>query len=120
MYKSCSRCGKIHDTRYKCNVGKIYQDTEERKLRSKYSWTKKSTEIREKANYLCEICRDQGIINYDSVEVHHIVKVRDDKSKVLDDYNLLCLCPEHHRQADAHEIDIDYMLRLAKQRESAG
>lgn len=24
MYKSCGRCGKIHDVNYKCNVGRVY------------------------------------------------------------------------------------------------
>ena len=110
MFKSCSRCGKIHDTSYKCNVGS-------RKLRSKYSWTLKSEEIRDRAHHLCEICKDNGIINYENIEVHHIVKVRDDKSKLLDNDNLIALCPAHHKQADRGEIDTDYMLSLAMRRE---
>ena len=73
--------------------------------------------IREKANYLCEVCRDQGRLTYNDLEVHHIVKIKDDSNKLLDDYNLICLCVEHHKQADAGELDIDYLRRLAKDRE---
>ena len=117
MFKSCSRCGKIHQSNYQCTVGKTYRGGEERKLRSRYSWTKKSEEIRERANHLCEVCRDNNIYTYDGIEVHHIVKVRDDKTKLLDNYNLICLCQEHHKLADNNKLDQDYLLDLAKKRE---
>ena len=117
MYKSCSRCGKIHDSNFKCNVGKVYIKDNEHKLRSTNKWTQKSLEIRERANYLCEVCRDEGKITYENLEVHHITKVRDDESLLLDNYNLICLCQEHHKQADKCMIDKDYLLSLAKRRE---
>ena len=117
MFKSCSKCGKIHDSNYKCNVGRIFTGGDERKLRSTYSWTKKSEEIRERANHLCEVCKDKGIITFKDVEVHHIVKVKDDESKLLDNENLICLCQEHHKQADKGLIETEYLLRLAMQRE---
>lgn len=117
MFKSCSKCGKIHDANFRCQVGRIYQGGEERKLRSKYSWTLKSKEIREKANHLCEVCRDQGMINYENISVHHIIKIRDDKSLTLDNDNLICLCEEHHTQADENKLDVEYLKRLASDRE---
>ena len=117
MYKACSRCGKIHDSRFKCNAGKIYQDTEQRQLRNKNAWHEKSKEIRERAQYLCEVCRDQGVINYNNLEVHHIVALKDDSSLLLDNYNLICLCQEHHKLADAGKIDRDYLKQLAEKRE---
>lgn len=117
MYKSCSRCGKIHDSNYKCNANDIHKNRVERKLRSQYAWTKKSEDIRDKAHYLCEVCKDKGIINFDDIEVHHITKVRDDASLLLDNYNLICLCQEHHKLADKGLLDKDYLLKLAKQRE---
>lgn len=120
MYKSCSKCGKIHDSSFKCNAGKrIYKEIDnERKLRSQYAWTKKSEEIRERAHHLCEVCADRGQISYDNIEVHHITKVRDDKSLLLDNENLICLCQEHHKQADSGEIDKDYLFKLARMREN--
>ena len=117
MYKSCSRCGKIHDVNYKCTVGRQYTGGDERQLRSQYSWTLKSQEIRERAHHLCEVCRDQGQYVYDNIEVHHIVKVKDDKSLLLDNYNLIALCPYHHHLADDNKIDSNYLLSLAEQRE---
>ena len=121
MYKSCSRCGKIHDTNYKCNISYNKRIlTEDMKLRKSKSWTNKSIEIRDRANYLCEVCKDEGIYNYKDVEVNHIVKLRHDKDKLLDNYNLICLCKKHHKQADDGKIDKDYLFRLAKLREDKG
>lgn len=123
MYKSCSRCGKIHDTRYKCTVGKPkfdysrYGTQKERQLRNTTAWAQKSVEIREAAKYLCEVCYDRGILNYRELEVHHIVKLRDDENGLLDNSNLICLCAAHHRQADRGMLDADYLRKLAQRRE---
>ena len=117
MYKSCSRCGRIHPADFKCNKGKVYRGGEERQLRSRFAWTKKSEEIREKAQYLCEVCRDQGKITYESLEVHHITPLREDSNLLLDNFNLVCLCIEHHKQADNSELDRDYLRKLAEYRE---
>jgi len=117
MYKTCSRCGKIHPFDYKCTKGKVYSGGEERKLRNTYAWEKKSKEIRDKAQHLCEVCRQEGRLTYNNIEVHHITKVRDDVSLLLDDLNLVCLCREHHRQADKGTIDADYLRNLARIRE---
>ena len=117
MFKACSKCGRIHSSNYECNVGRTFTGGEERKLRSQYSWTKKSLEIRERAHHLCEVCRAQGIFTYNNIEVHHITKVTEDKSLLLDNDNLICLCAPHHKQADNNELDKDYLLKLAHQRE---
>lgn len=119
MYKSCSRCGKIHDAGYQCNAHKIYLGGIERELRSNYKWTQKSLEIREKAQYLCEVCRDSGIYTYDSLEVHHINKLREDKDNYLSNDNLICLCTECHKKADRGEISKEYLRKLARRREEA-
>ena len=122
MYKTCSRCGQIHDTRYKCTINKPivdysrYSTNEERELRSGAEWKAKSIEIRTAARYLCEVCFDRGIYNYRDLEVHHITKLRDNVAGLLDDNNLICLCAKHHRQADNGQLDADYLRRLAKGR----
>ena len=75
MLKSCSKCGKIHAYNERCNVGKIYKKNKTDNLRSKYAWTKKSEEIKKASNYLCAICLQEGIYNYDDVlckEFHDI------------------------------------------------
>ena len=120
MFKSCSKCGKIHDSKYKCKQAPVrYREIDnERHLRSSNRWKRKSIDIRKKANYLCEVCKDIGIYTYDNLEVHHITKVTQDESKLLDDSNLICLCQEHHKKADNNEIDADYLRALAEIRES--
>ena len=117
MYKACSRCGKIHDTNHKCNIGIVYTKTKESELRNKNKWHMKSLEIREASNYLCAICKEQGIYNYNNLEVHHIDKLKEKPDRLLDNYNLICLCTEHHKLADKGEIDKDYLFKLAKDRE---
>lgn len=118
MLKSCSRCGKIHDYNYKCNVGKVYRGGKERELRNTYDWILKSREIRDRSNYLCEVCRDEGRYTYNNLEVHHITKVTEEPNRLLDNYNLVCLCVEHHKKADKGEIDKEYLEKLAKKREN--
>ena len=119
-YYSCSRCGKIHPKGYVCKVGarkKHYRYTyAESKLRSKSVWAKKSKQIRGDANYLCEVCKDKGIYNYRNVEVHHIEKLRDRPDLLIEDTNLICLCKDCHRMADAGMIDKEYLKKLARQR----
>lgn len=117
MLKSCSRCGKIHDYNYKCNKGKIYKHNNIDKLRSTTRWTNKSIEIRELSNYLCSVCLDKGIYNYDDVEVHHIIKLQGDPSLLLDNDNLICLCKKHHKQADEGKINQDYLFYLVQKRD---
>ena len=122
MYRSCSRCGKMHPYGQRCFVARarVYETTEERRQRSTFAWTLKSKEIRERAHYLCEVCRDQGEINYKDIEVHHIVKIREDSGGLLDNENLICLCQEHHKKADRNELPTSYLKALAKKREQGG
>lgn len=120
IFKSCPKCGRIHPANYKCTKGIVYRSIgEERKQRSTYAWTKKSIEIRKKAHGLCEVCRDKGIYTYKGLEVHHITKLRYDSNKLLDNYNLICLCVEHHKMADNDELDATYLKKLAKKREES-
>ena len=118
VWKCCSRCGKIHTQGFTCHAGKrIYRGGSERAMRSTYKWTEKSKDIRDKAHYLCEVCKAEGRLTYEGVEVHHITKVKDNTDLLLDDYNLICLCTTHHKQADNGEIDKDFLKDLAHKRE---
>lgn len=124
MFKACSRCGKIHNKNYKCfhnkpkvDWSKYNVDNEEYKLRNTYEWHMKAEEIKKDAQYLCEVCKDKGAYNYNNLEVHHIVKVKEDATKLLDNYNLIVLCVKHHKEADKGYIKEDYLKKLAKIRE---
>ena len=115
MFRACGRCGKIHPYNTPCpNPYRVYAGGDERRQRSLYSWTKKSKQLRADTLF-CEVCKEQGRYTYDDIEVHHIVKLRD-QGDLLDDGNLICLCREHHRQADSGEISQDYLKALAKKR----
>lgn len=119
MLVSCSRCGRIHPRGYKCNVGRADRaDKTAYKLRASWEWQKKSREIKDKSRWLCAVCKDNNKLNHAALEVHHIVKVKDNETKAYDDYNLICLCVEHHKLADAGKIDVKYLLKLATEREN--
>lgn len=75
--------------------------------------------VREDSQYLCEVCRSYGVYNYENLEVHHIVKVKDDPSGLLDRDNLICLCRMHHKMADNGEIGVNYLRKLAKNRQNS-
>lgn len=119
MKKACSRCGRIHDFNYICSVGRErrFTSTPESKLRSKSSWQRKRADIKERAFNLCEVCKDNGVYNYDSIEVHHIRKLREDPDGLLDDNNLVALCTYHHKQADRGELTTEYLLSLIGKRD---
>lgn len=114
MWKSCSRCGRVHPYTHSCHVG--VPITGEMKLRNTYKWRKKREEVKKESNYLCAVCREEGRYTYDDVEVHHIIKLRERKDLLLDDYNLIALCVTHHKQADEGKIDADYLRELARRR----
>ena len=120
MYKVCSRCGKMHDFNKPCTCAKykkVYKGGDERKLRAKNAWKEKSLEIREAADNLCQVCRDEGRYIYKELQVHHIHKVKDEPDRYLDNLNLVCLCPTCHSLAEDGDIDVDYLERLAEERE---
>lgn len=118
---SCSRCGKMHPRGYKCNMGKNWGNkTDADKLRNARRWKKKAEQIKADALGLCEVCKAEGVYTYDGLEVHHITKLREDPSGLLDDDNLICLCRYHHKKADAGEISADYLRELVKERGQNG
>lgn len=117
IYKACSRCKCIHPYNYKCTANTPVRNDDESKLRNKSKWHRKSEEIREASQYLCAICKEEGIYNYKKLEVHHILKLKERPDLLLDNYNLIALCNEHHRLADEGKIDKDYLFKLAKERE---
>ena len=118
MYKSCSRCGRIHDEKFKCSAGVKYerQTTEERRLRNLQAWHDKSEATRRAANYICEVCADKGRYTYDGISVHHITPIHDAPELLLEDENLVVVCDLHHKQAEAGLIDKGYLREIAKRR----
>ena len=120
MLRACGKCGRIHDSSIKCYGSSRLPKTDEQVLRNKAKWHRKSYDIRERSFHLCAICRQAGDYTPKAVEVHHIIKLKDYPQGLLDDSNLICLCVEHHKQADRGEIDIDYLRALADERDGLG
>lgn len=119
MWKSCSKCGKIHPYNKICYAGEINRkkNTKANKFRKTIEWKNKSEEIRKDSKYICSVCMDEGIYNYNNLEVHHIDKLEDNFERRLDNYNLITLCNKHHREAEDGIIDKEYLFKLAEQRE---
>ena len=91
--------------------------TEESRLRNKNAWHVKAEQVKVDSNYLCPLCLEEGRYTYDNLETHHIEKLRDAPDKLLDGYNLIPLCVEHHKLADAGKIPKEHLLELARKRE---
>lgn len=120
MLKACSVCGKIHSDGRVCN-GRRYAGGKERELRNTYAWHTKAEAVKASSNWLCAVCKAEGRYTYQQLETHHISKLAKDESGWLDDDNLICLCVTHHKEADAGQIDADYLRELVrKQREGNG
>lgn len=118
IWKSCSRCGKIHRAGYNCKPWRTnLPKANDQKLRSTQRWQDKSREIRDASRWLCAICKEEGTYNFNKLEVHHITKLKDDEEGLLDNYNLICLCKYHHELADAGKIDAEHLRELARRRE---
>ena len=119
MFKSCSKCGKIHRYNEPCTIKRVYKKTNESELRNTYAWHSKAVEIKEKSKYLCALCLEEGRATYDDLEVHHIDKVADKPERLLDDYNLICLCSRHHEEVEDNDSIKDRLFVLARNREDA-
>lgn len=114
MLKSCKYCGRIHPKNYDCQAKpKRYKSrTQQTDIRSTNKWTRKSIEIRERDHYLCRACLAQGVINYDGIEVHHIIPLAEDESRAFDDDWLISLCTNHHKAADRGEISREVLHQM--------
>ena len=107
MFKSCSRCGRIHDINKKCyaNSRNYYQHDEKvRKFRNSTTWKNKAYEIKERDKFLCQICLKKNIINYRDLSVHHIIPVIESEALRLENSNLITVCETHHRECESGKI----------------
>ena len=111
MLKSCSYCGRIHDSKYICSAKpkKNRAITEADKFRWTSIWQRKREEIKKRDLYLCQICIRElynTITKYNTEElsVHHNIPISVEYNKRLDNSNLLTVCDYHHKMCDRGEI----------------
>lgn len=107
LYRSCSRCGRVHISGQKCyaNSRNYYQhDRNLTKFRNSGVWKRKADEIKQRDKYLCVFCLAQHIYTYKDLSVHHITPLSEDFSKRLDNDNLITVCSQHHRDCEIGKI----------------
>ena len=111
--KTCTYCHKIHDVKKKCTAKKGYyrekysryeKDKDYIKFIKSKQWHNKSQEIKLLDSYCCLMCKALGLISPKYLEVHHIVKIRDNTTLKLDNNNLITLCVNHHKMAESNKI----------------
>lgn len=132
MLKSCTYCGRIHEKKYICpqkaaadarraSRKKLY--TEQDSLRNTNAWKKKSRNIRERDNQLCQACL-HGIgflpgrrITIKNLQVHHIIPLKEDRNRAFDSDNLITLCEQCHELAESGAISREKLREIAEMSE---
>lgn len=121
--KTCTYCRKIHGTEISCKAKRgYYREKNSRYQKDKdytsfiksKQWFNKSQEIKLLDNHCCLVCKSLNLISPVYLEVHHIIKVRNDASLKLDNSNLITLCIAHHKMADSNKISTNELHRLIK------
>lgn len=118
-YVTCKYCGVVprgHICPHKKSRVKSL-DSESVRFRNTKAWARKSVEIKQRDRYLCQCCLNNlyntmAMLNYKAVEVHHIVPIKEDYNRRLDNSNLITLCSFHHKMADKGEIPRNVLFDL--------
>lgn len=125
MLKSCKYCMRIHDSKYDCGKKpkKLKKTSKKDRFRWTVAWQKKREEIKERDNYLCQVCirnryNTSEQFNYNDLEVHHAISLENDFEKRLDNDNLITLCERHHEMAEKGEIPLKEIQEIIVEQES--
>lgn len=122
--KTCTYCRKIHGNEINCTAKRGYyrekysryeKDEDYTSFIKSKEWTAKSQEIKLLDSHCCLVCKSLGLFSPVYLEVHHIVKYRNDTSLRLDNNNLITLCVNHHKMADTNKIQASELYRLIEQ-----
>lgn len=118
--KACPYCGRIHERGYRCPRKPVHKTERTEAERGRYTkaWRDKAKEIKERSRYLCAACLADGVYTYDTLEVHHIVPLRERPDLLLDDDNLICLCRRHHEMAESGGIPQQDLYKMVEKRDS--
>lgn len=128
MLKSCSYCGRIHDSKHDCGKKPVCRKIRGKKdvFRSTAEWQRKAKEIKERDNYLCQICvrnmyETNRRLNSENLSVHHAIPLENNFEKRLDNDNLLTVCSKHHEMAESGKIPLQIIQKIiAEQKISPG
>ena len=119
IQKSCKYCGKVHDETYVCNKKPVKKKKTDDIVRFRNSpiWQKKRKHIKERDNYLCQICirelyGTKRKYNYEGLQVHHALPINSNEDLKLDENNLITLCSMHHAMCDRGEIPYEEIKKI--------
>ena len=119
MLVACGRCGRIHE-RGACAEKPLStyrkKTTKQVLIRHSTRWQRVREQALERDCYICRMCLEQGFINHNSLEVHHICKIEENESLAYELDNLLTLCSEHHKEVEDDRAKRDYLRELASTR----
>lgn len=122
MLVSCKYCGSTHKRGHTCIKKPIYKSKTKkeyndiRKFRSSRIWQKKRDEIKHRDKYLCRNCLNDGILNFQKLEVHHIDAISNNWNSRLDSNNLITLCSSCHKSAENGNIQNTLLKNLILER----
>lgn len=128
MMRSCSYCGKIHDSKFICEQKQKAQElrqaghTARDSFRWSRAWKKKTADIKKRDKYMCQCClrKYPGTVYqycYDRLEVHHIIPIVENSKKKMNDKNLITLCRYHHEMAEKGEIPRKNLIQIVLEQE---
>lgn len=117
---------RVHDSKYDCGkrpVRKKMKPSKADYFRRSGAWTSKAIEIKQRDNYLCQICLRNLYdtirqYNYENLSVHHAIPVNADYDKRLDDDNLLTVCSMHHKMCEDGQIPYEIVKGIIDEQES--
>ena len=123
--KSCRYCGNIHDENYKCDKKPIKRKKIDDIVRFRNSpkWQKKRRKIKERDNYICQICIRELYgtnrkYNHEGLQVHHAIPINSNENLKLDENNLITLCSMHHSMCDRGEIPYNEVKKIIDEQEN--
>lgn len=102
MKHACPYCGRIHDRRNACGRAPVRasKDSEAREIRNRQVWKRVKRQANERDHFLCVLCLQEGVVNAERLETHHIVSIKEAPELAYDVDNLVTLCRRHHEQVE--------------------
>ena len=116
----------MHDENHICSKKPIKKKKidDATQFRNSPKWQKKRRKIKERDNYLCQICireiyGTKRKYNHENLQVHHAIPINTNEDLKLDDNNLITLCSMHHAMCDRGEIQYGEVKEIIKQQEKS-
>ena len=123
---------RIHNSKHICKQRQVAINDRQRryktgreidKFRSSSEWQSKREEIKERDQYLCQVCIRNlyGTVNqytYNNLSVHHAEPLESAWEKRLDNDNLITGCDMHNEMMESGEIPRDEVLNIIKEQEN--